>query len=124
MTGSAAFQSLAQTLSHAVADGGFDAWSALLPELGANMSEQDRVKLAYFSLKSLEPEIAPQVAEYFLQRAGMPVAPLFNHMDEAAFWSDIAAPEELEAYCLACFSAMRPDRRAAFLNYIHGREAA
>jgi hypothetical protein len=45
-------------------------------------------------------------------------------MDEAAYWADIASPEELEAYCLATFQAMQRGRRAAFLDHVQGRQAA
>lgn len=55
---------------------------------------------------------------------GQPIAPLFNHMDEAAFWADLATPVELDAYCLASFNAMQPSRQAAFLDFVQERKAA
>ncbi|MGR3562949.1 MAG: hypothetical protein ACU0FH_16760 [Heliomarina sp.] len=54
----------------------------------------------------------------------MPIAPLFNHIDEAGFWAMSAQPEEIEAYCLATFNAMPVARQRAFLEYAQGRQAA
>jgi hypothetical protein len=54
----------------------------------------------------------------------MPLPPLVNYMNEASFWADRAAPTELDAYCLATFNRMAPDRQAAFLDFIQRRAAA
>jgi hypothetical protein len=52
------------------------------------------------------------------------MAPLFNYMDQAAFWADMATPDELDAYALASFNRMAPQRQAAFLGFVQGRAAA
>ena len=54
----------------------------------------------------------------------MPQAPLFNHMDQAAFWADMAEPDELDAYCLASFNRMHPARQSAFLAFVQRKAAA
>jgi hypothetical protein len=45
-------------------------------------------------------------------------------MDQAVFWADMAEADELDAYCLASFNRMAPQRQAAFLGFIQGRAAA
>ena len=80
-------------------------------------------------MKALQPENAQAVAEAALSGAmpsavRQPIAPLFNHMNEAAFWADMATPDEREAYCLASFKAMSYERQAAFLDFVQGRRAA
>ena len=53
--------------------------------------------------------------------SGAPL-PLFTAaMDEARWWASFAAPHELKAYMLACFEAMNPEVRAAFLRYVQKR---
>lgn len=106
-----------------------DAWLGLVSILRARLSTTERAALAYVSLKALRPENAQLVAEAALgcampSAAGQPIAPLFNHMDEAAFWADMATPDEREAYCLASFKAMPYERQAAFLDFVQGRQVA
>ena len=106
-----------------------DAWLGLSVILSTRLSAPERAALAYVGLRALPPKEAQLVAEAALQvdsppAAGQPIAPLFNHMDEAAFWADMAAPDEHEAYCLASFKAMPPERQAAFLDFVQGRQAA
>ncbi|UWR33735.1 hypothetical protein K3759_01160 [Sulfitobacter sp. W027] len=106
-----------------------DAWLGLACILRARLSPTERAALAYVALKALSLENAQAVADAALgdavpSTAGQPVAPLFNHMDEAAFWADMAAPDEREAYCLASFKAMPYERQSAFLDFVQGRQAA
>lgn len=116
---------IANDFDHALAIGTQDAWWALIPDLLVKLTPYQCASLAFLALKTLDADIAAQVAEAVLQRgAGQPIAPLFNHMDEAAFWADMAEPEELEAYCLASFKAMPDYRQSAFLDFVQGRQAA
>lgn len=50
----------------------------------------------------------------------MPIAPLISDMEQAAFWADMASAGTLDAYCLACFRKMAPERQAAFRSHIEG----
>jgi hypothetical protein len=102
-----------------------DDWHGLPVILRARLDARQRAALAFMALKSLDRVDAVQVAESALaEGAGQPIAPLFNAMDEAAFWADMAAPDELEAYCLASFNAMPAPRKAAFLDFVQGRKVA
>ena len=102
-----------------------DDWSGLHTILKARLTIHQRAALAFMALKSLDQDTASQTVHAALvDGAGQPIAPLFNHMDEAAFWADMAAPEELEAYCLASFKAMPRPRQAAFLDFVLGRQVA
>jgi hypothetical protein len=81
--------------------------------------------MAWAVLRSLTPEQIVDVAQVVLpDGVGAPIAPLFNHIDEAASWGDMAEPEAHEAYCLVCFNAMPAPRKAAFLKFVQGRQVA
>ncbi|MCB1471219.1 MAG: hypothetical protein KDK08_29545 [Rhizobiaceae bacterium] len=56
--------------------------------------------------------------------AGPPIPPLISHMDEAAFWADMASRNELKAYLWACWSHLNAADQAAFLEFVQGRAAA
>ena len=56
--------------------------------------------------------------------AGMPGAPLFSYMDQAAWWSDLASEPELKAYLLACWTRLSPRVQDDFLAFIGRRAAA
>jgi hypothetical protein len=102
-----------------------DAWWGLVPVLMARLTVEERAALAFMGLKALDRDDALMTAEAALcEGAGQPQVPLFGFMDQAAFWADMADPEELEAYCLATFNAMPRGRQAAFLDHVQGRQAA
>ena len=77
------------------------------------------------ALRSMDHDDAVQAAEAALvEEAGQPIAPLFDHMDAAAHWADMASTGELKAYALASFNRLSPGNQAAFLDYVQGRAAA
>jgi hypothetical protein len=119
-----AYRAVARSICYALTLDHPDAWAGLPVIMWARLDERERGMLAYVSLLAMDAENAERVAEAFLGGAGMPGAPLFNHMDEAAFWSDMAEPSELDAYCLASFNRMAPARQTAFLNFIQRGVAA
>ncbi len=96
-----------------------DAWDGVAIVL-ARLTIPERMSLAYAALVSLKPEEAEQAYCEAHVQAGPPLTPLLSAMDEAAFWADMAAPEELDAYCLASFRRMRPERQTAFLEHVQG----
>lgn len=104
-----------------------DGWWGLVPVLQARLSPEQRVCLAFMALKSIDAEHAALTADAALGRsdgAGMPGVPFDSVVDEAALWTSYAEPNELEAYCLACFTAMPSQRQMAFLDYVQRRVAA
>ena len=102
-----------------------DNWHGLTVVLTARLTPQERGAMAWAVLRSLTTDQVISVAETVLPKGtGAPIAPLFNHMDEAAFWADMAEPEALEAYCLASFNAMPVPRKAAFLEFVQRRQVA
>lgn len=102
-----------------------DDWFALPVIMRARLEPYQRAALAFMALQSLDRGDAVLTAETALANgAGQPIAPLFSQIDEAAFWADLASPDEVEAYCLASFSAMQLPRQAAFLEYVQGRAVA
>lgn len=112
-------------LGHVLTLGTQDAWWGLVPVLMARLTVEERAALAFMGLKALDRDDAMMTAEAALcAGAGQPQAPLFGFMDQAAFWADMADPEELEAYCLASFNAMPRGRQVAFLDHVQGRQAA
>ncbi len=103
----------------------FEDWDGLSLILRARLSDRQRAALAFMALNSLDQDDATLTAETALSGgAGQPMAPLFNYMDQAVFWADMAEADELDAYCLASFNRMAPQRQAAFLGFIQGRAAA
>ena len=100
-------------------------WAGLSTVLAARLSVEQRAALAFSAIRSLDEEIGQQVAIAALPNTnGSPLQPLFSHMDEAAFWADMAEPDELEAYCLACFNRMSAVRQSDFLSFAARKEAA
>lgn len=93
--------------------------------LRKRLTPKQRGALAFAALQSLDHDLAVQTADAALSDGiGAPIAPLLNHLDEAAFWADMAEPEALEAYCLASFNAMPSPRKAAFLEFVQGSQVA
>ena len=93
--------------------------------LTERLTSQERAAMAWAVLRSLTPEQIVDVAQAVLpEGSSAPIAPLFNHMDEAAHWSDMAEPSAHEAYCLSIFNAMPAPRQAAFLGFVPGWAAA
>ena len=119
-----AHQSVAKAICYALTLEHADAWAGLPVILRARLTERELGALAYVALRAMDADNAAQVAGAFGGGAGMPGAPFLNHMDQAAFWADMAVPGELDAYCLASFNRMAPTRQAAFLNFIQRRAAA
>lgn len=121
--------SVSRSLRYCLLLDDLDAWLGLSAILRARLNATEGAALAYVALKALLPQDAKAVTEAALGGAmhsagGQPIAPLFNHMDEAAFWADMATPDEREAYCLASFKTMPYERQAAFLDFVQGRQAA
>lgn len=101
------------------------AWWDLSSILAGRLTLSERAALAFMVLKALDDEAAQMVAEAALDGAvGAPLPPLANYMQDAGFWADMAAPDEVEAYCLATFNRMQPGRQMAFLDHVQGRAAA
>lgn len=112
-------------LGYALTLGDTRTWWGLARVLTARLTMAERGALAFAALHSLDPDARAEVAEVALcSGAGAPISPVTTYMDEAAFWADMAEPAELDAYALACVRAMKPGRRAAFLDFVQGRQAA
>lgn len=114
----------AKVLGYALVLGDFEDWEAASVIWQARLTGAERAALAWAALRSLDDDDAREVANTVIQDAGAPLPPFISPMDEAAFWADIASPAELDAYALACVRNMAPDRRAAFLDHVQGRQAA
>jgi hypothetical protein len=104
---------------------GTNDWLGLSLILRARLTARQRAALAYAALLSQDDVDARLTVETALSEGvGQPISPLFNHMDESAFWADMATPDELDAYALASFNRMAPQRQLAFLGFVQGRAAA
>ena len=114
--------SLLPVLGRALGTYDRDLWLAVESAMTAECSPEQRACIAFVTLRSLDHELATEVFESIF--VGAPIPALFGVMDEAAFWADMAAPAELDAYCLACFNRMKPSRQADFLGFVQGRAAA
>lgn len=120
-----AHKKTARAIGYALTLGDEAAWHGLTIVLMARLSDEERAAMAFAALMSLSDEHKAAVCDAVLPKgAGLPSAPLFGYMDQAAFWADMAEPDELAAYCLASFNAMPRGRQAAFLEHVQGRAAA
>lgn len=119
-------KAVSRSIGYALTTGDGLGWQHFTAVALLRLDDAERVGLAYAALCALHPDhIAPTLdAALGSAGAGSPMAPLFNHMNQAAFWADMAEPDELEAYCLASFTAMPARRKAAFLDFVQGRKAA
>ena len=97
-----------------------------LQTIRSQMSNEERAAQAFSSLIALGADNAECIATAALEhlQAGAPIPPLFSPMDEAVFWADMATPGELDAYCLASFNRMAPQRQGAFLSFVDRGMAA
>lgn len=96
-----------------------EAWSSLQTVIQARLTVSNRGAMAIVALRSLDTDDALDVIDLFTNGIGMPDAPFLSFMDQAAFWADMAEPAELDAYALASFRAMRPERQQDFLFYVN-----
>jgi hypothetical protein len=95
-----------------------DACAGLAVILRARLTAQERQTLAWAVLRACDDDEALDVAEAVIpaeSRAGWPVVPLEDVVEEAAFWADQASPAELRAYAGVCLSRLsdRPGKRSA-----------
>ena len=111
-------------LGYALTMHDYETWEAASAVWQARLTVDEAGALAWAALRALDEDDAREVANTVLDGAGAPLPPFISPMDEAAYWADIASPEELEAYCLATFQAMPRGRQAAFLDHVRGRQAA
>ncbi len=81
----------------------------------------ERASLAYAALNSLDRLEAEMTAAAAIDPAGY--ATDLGLMGEARLWASYASTYELKGYALACFEAMPPPIRAAFLEYAEGLSA-
>lgn len=97
-----------------------EGWKGLVPVLIARLTVNERKWLACMSLQALDEPDAIEVGRDVLgqEGRGMPIAAFDGVVDEAAFWADMAEPDELDAYCLACFNRMEANRQKQFLSYV------
>ncbi|MEM8617788.1 MAG: hypothetical protein AAGF20_12755 [Pseudomonadota bacterium] len=101
-----------------------DNWHGLSVVLTARLEPEERALLGWSVLRSLTPGQAVDVLNTVLpMRAGQPIAAFNDPADEAAFWTQVANPDELDAYAVAIFLAMSAVKQRAFLDFA-GRAAA
>lgn len=112
----------ARSLTFALTIGEHDSWYSLSRILKSCLKPHEVGGITYAAIYALGAELSEEVYVATFGGAGQPIAPFFNHMDEAAFWADMADPTELEAYCLASFNAMPASRKTAFLEFVQGRQ--
>lgn len=101
-----------------------DTWHGLTVTLRKRLTLEQRALMSWAVLRSMDRETALAVCQTVLGGAGNPGVPFMSDLPEAANWADCASPEELDAYCLASFNAMPRGRKAAFLEFVQGRQAA
>ena len=114
---------MSRILGYTLTLGDTEAWSGFCLLASARLTVAERAALAFMALKSLNREDARETAEAALAGIGAPITPLFDHFDEAMHWADFAEADQIEAYCMATFNRMSPDRQAEFLRHVQRRAA-
>lgn len=117
---------MTRMLGYTLVLGTVDAWQGFARVAAVRLDVEERAALAWAALRSLDADTAAMAVEAAFEPeggAGMPMVPLDDFADEAAFWSERAAPDELAAYAVAIFRAMGAADRRAFLDYA-GRASA
>jgi len=95
-----------------------DAWLDFSAVAAARLTPGELSGLAVSALTALCRETAAEAVRAVYWGAGPPLPPLFAVEEDASFWADMAMPEELRAYAVACFNRMSPQDRAAFLAQV------
>lgn len=111
-------------LALALTTHGGDGWETFARLLRLRLAPDERVALALAALRACDEADAEELLDGLTSGAGEPQAAFLSPMDQAAFWADMASPDELEAYCLASFKGMARGRQDAFIDYVQGRRAA
>lgn len=118
-------EKVGRTLERALTLGHWSAWAKMCVIIRLRLTVQELYWLAFVALKAMPKDEAVSVMELVLaDGVGPPIPPLFDYMDEAAFWADMAEPDELKAYLLACFNRMPYSDQTAFLDFVHEGAAA
>ena len=80
----------------------------------------ERATTLCLAIRACEPSDACEIMAAALTdlSAGMPIAPLYNPMNEARSWAEMATRDELKAYALACFKRLSDADQAAFLRHV------
>ncbi len=89
-----------------------------------HLSLAERGGLACAFLGSIPEDCVMQVAATVLDCAGDPLPPFLGGMEDARHWASCATENELKAYALACYEAMPPRDKAAFLRHISTAKVA
>jgi hypothetical protein len=112
---------------HLASQDGLQPFWGLAVVLRGKLTASERQSLAWAALMACDDDEAAGIAEAVLEPspgAGWPLPPLFDAVDEAAFWAGHASGEDLRAYLLTCFRALSARDRAEFLSFAQGRAAA
>ncbi len=111
---------------HIASDDGLRAFWGLALVLRAKLSPSERQGLAWAALMACDDAEAERIAEAVLEpqeSAGWPLPPFDGVLEEAAFWADLASPDELRAYAMVCLDRLSPDERAGILSTFQRRAA-
>ncbi|MGX9352356.1 hypothetical protein ACS3QZ_14235 [Shimia sp. W99] len=95
-----------------------NAWEGLQTILAARLSPACLSLLASTILCTLRRDDAIEALVRAHGGAGAPIPPLFSFMDEAVFWAQMAARDELKAYLLASYNHLPEQDQAAFLDFV------
>ena len=103
-----------------------DAWSGLVPVLGARLTPFERGCLAAVTLEATEDEQVIEIALTVVPRrfVGAPL-PVFLDIDaEARWWADLVSAAEIKAWLTACFLRLPKREQVGFLAAAGRRVAA
>lgn len=109
---------MSRALGYTLVLGEPEAWGGFSVLCRARLTVCERAGLALAALRSLPDDCALETAAAALGAMGEPLPPFLAGMEDAHHWASWATENELKAYALASFEAMRPRDRAAFFRHI------
>ena len=101
-----------------------DGWCMASRLWSLRQPPEKRMAHALAALVACEGGDIRHVCTAALGGAGTPIAPFLSYMDEASFWADMATPDELKAYSVACYLRLSARDRMAFHDWTDRRAAA
>ena len=101
-----------------------DGWRMASRLWSLRLSSEQRMAHALAALASCEEEDIWTICGAAQGGAAAPIAAFNSYMDEASFWADMASPNELKAYSVACYLRLSDRDRIAFNNWVDRRVAA
>lgn len=117
-------QRVAKATAFAICLNHFDAWTGLAIVFRSRLHPKELAALAWAALRALDAADVKKLIAAVSGGAGIPLPPLFDPVEDAAWWASVASNEELTAYCLASFRRMPAAEQRAIIEHVQAKHPA